>query len=483
MRRRITTTLQFLMLALMAAAQLQTNSAQEAVDKFVSHSSLRYASVGVTVIDLDSAKTIASYRPEQANITASTMKTVVSSAALGLLGPHFRFETPVYLDGEVTDGHFKGNIVIRGTGDPTLGSVFLPCQANIVEEIVAALQACGITQVEGAVIGDDSLYAYPYFDEGWDVGDLAYDYGTAVHALSFHDNLVTDSYTLDSHGRVSQSSFSPSVPGLKVVSRCRGSRGRNAITPYLNYSLPALVLTGETTGKSYKDTYANPTPAPMLVDSVERALLMAPGIRYDYNVQAIDGVDGATRTLLVVHKSPELTEIITSLLDRSDNMFAHALLRAIGAREWEVKDSPNMPSNLDAIGVDAVKRWLDQQGVNTESLFMRDGSGLARANKAPVSFFGEMLSMMAHRRFDGVRLCDLMPKAAGRAGKTLKEDPLSELIVLKSGSMRHVQCFVGYYPAQEPRYAFAVLVNNFTCSQASIREQIGTFLCNLFNSK
>jgi len=282
---------------------------------------------------------------------------------------------------------------------------------------------------------------------------------------------------------VSQSSFSPSVPGLKVVSRCRGSRGRNAITPYLNYSLPALVLTGETTGKSYKDTYANPTPAPMLVDSVERALLMAPGIRYDYNVQAIDGVDGATRTLLVVHKSPELTEIITSLLDRSDNMFAHALLRAIGAREWEVKDSPNMPSNLDAIGVDAVKRWLDQQGVNTESLFMRDGSGLARANKAPVSFFGEMLSMMAHRRFDGVRLCDLMPKAAGRAGKTLKEDPLSELIVLKSGSMRHVQCFVGYYPAQEPRYAFAVLVNNFTCSQASIREQIGTFLCNLFNSK
>ena len=114
---------------------------------------------------------------------------------------------------------------------------------------------------------------------------------------------------------------------------------------------------------------------------------------------------------------------------------------------------------------------------------MRDGSGLARANKAPVSFFGEMLTMMAHRRFDGVRLCDLMPKAAGRAGNTLKENPLSDQIVLKSGSMRHVQCFVGYYPAEEPRYAFAVLVNNFTCSQASIREQIGTFLCNLFEGK
>jgi D-alanyl-D-alanine carboxypeptidase/D-alanyl-D-alanine-endopeptidase (penicillin-binding protein 4) len=86
----------FLALALMVTLQAMASyTAQEAVDKFVSHSSLRYASVGVTVIDLDSAKTIASYRPEQANITASTMKTVVSSAALGLLGPHFRFETPV----------------------------------------------------------------------------------------------------------------------------------------------------------------------------------------------------------------------------------------------------------------------------------------------------------------------------------------------------------------------------------------------------
>ena len=73
--------------------------------------------------------------------------------------------------------------------------------------------------------------------------------------------------------------------------------------------------------------------------------------------------------------------------------------------------------------------------------------------------------------------------AAGRVGKTLKANVLSDKIVLKSGSMRHVQCFVGYYPAQEPRYAFAVLVNNFTCSQAGIREQIGTFLCNLFEGR
>jgi D-alanyl-D-alanine carboxypeptidase/D-alanyl-D-alanine-endopeptidase (penicillin-binding protein 4) len=472
-------TLSAIVLAFITTLQLAALTPQEAVDKFVSNSSLRYASLGVQVIDLDSAKSIASYRPEQANITASTMKTVVSSAALGLLGPHFCFETPVYLDGEINGDVFKGNIIIRGLGDPTLGSTFLPNQANIVEEIIAALRARGIHTVEGTIIGDDSYYAYPYFDLDWDVGDLAYDYGAAVHALNFHDNLVSVSYALDSRGRVTYSKFTPSVPGLKVISRCRANRGRNAITPYLDYSVPALIITGETTGKSYRNTYANPTPAPMLVDSVERAI-KASGIQYNYDLNARDNANHAEQTLLVLHKSPELTEIIISLLDRSDNMFAHALLRAIGARDWELKGYDSMPSDLDMVGVAAVKNWLQIQGINTDPLFMRDGSGLARANKATVNFFGDMLTMMAHRTFDGVRLCDLMPTASGRAGKTLKANPLSDQIVLKSGSMRHVQCFVGYYPANEPRYAFAVLVNNFTCSQASIREQIGVFLCNLF---
>ena len=470
-------------IAVLAAALplLASYTPQEAVNKFVSHSSLRYASVGVQVIDLDSAKSIASYRPEQANITASTMKTVVSSAALGLLGPHFRFETPVYLDGEIRGGCLYGDIIVKGMGDPTLGSVFLPCQANIVDEVIAALRALGVNRIEGEIICDDTYYGYPYYDEDWDVGDLAYDYGAAVHALNFHDNLVTVSYTFDGRGRISRSSFSPAVPGLKVISRCRASRGRNAITPYMDYSVPALVLTGETTAKSYRNTYANPTPAPMLADSLERALRSR-----GFELLAATNVSAepkAEPSLLVVHKSPELTEIITSLLDRSDNMFAHALLRAIGARDYETRGLPFMPSDLDVIGVAAVKHWLELQGVDTEPLFMRDGSGLARANKASVNFFGDMLSMMAHRRFDGVRLCDLMPTASDRVGKTLENNPLSSRIVLKSGSMRHVRCFVGYYPADKPRYVFAVLVNNFTCSQASVKEQIGTFLCTLFEGK
>ncbi len=472
-----------LLLALAAALSATAMTPQEAVNKFLSDNSLRYASVGVSVIDLDSARCVACHLPDQADITASTMKTVVSSAALGILGPHFRFETPVYLDGEVKNGLFKGDIIILGAGDPTLGSVYLPRQANIVQEIVEALRARGITRVEGRIIGDDSLYPFPYFNYYWDVSDLSYDYGTAVHGLNFHDNLVTVSFAVDDQQEVASAAFTPAVPGLQVTNRLLKGRQRDAVNAYLDYSVPALVLTGEAMAKTYTDTYANPDPAAMLVDSVERALSHCGGVRFKRNDGARGKLNCAERSLLVLHRSPQLTEVITSLLDRSDNMFAHALLRAIGTREWEQRGQGAMPQQLDAIGVAAVKRWLGNQGIGTDALFMRDGSGLARSDKASANFFGDMLTMMARRHFDGMRLCDLMPTASGRAGTTLKASPLSSRIVLKSGSMTHVQCFVGYYPADEPRYAFAVLANNFTCSQAAIREQIGVLLTDLFEGR
>ena len=54
------------------------------------------------------------------------MKTVTTATALQLLGDDFQFETVLEYDGQVTDGVLSGNLYIRGGGDPTLGSSYLP---------------------------------------------------------------------------------------------------------------------------------------------------------------------------------------------------------------------------------------------------------------------------------------------------------------------------------------------------------------------
>ena len=76
-----------------------------------------------------------------------------------------------------------------------------------------------------------------------------------------------------------------------------------------------------------------------------------------------------------------------------------------------------------------------------------------------------------------------MPKAGKRIGNLLPNTHLRSDIVIKSGSMTDVQCFVGYYPASKPRYAFAVLVNNYNCTRADLKDKIDRLLINLFDDK
>jgi len=453
---------------------------QQAVDEFTRHPSLRHATAAVAVMDIDSAQIIASHDIDCAVTTASTIKTVTSAAALGLLGPSFRFETPVYLDGELRNHRFKGNIVVRGIGDPTLGSHHFLDWASLPQEIVMALLSMGIQRVEGAIICDDSYYPFPYYREDWDAGDLAWGYGAAVHALNYSDNLAQLTLDIDSLLHISTLQVTPSIPGLQVINRLApSSTPAHSISLGLEYGTPALLLTGEASAGNYHYTFANPMPASMLADSITH-VLQAHGIKLKINHKTYSKLKHPQRSLLLLHQSPPLPHIVRSLLDRSDNLFAHALLRAIAAHSSNGAAKDMLNSQLDDLGAQAIKQWLNQRGVDTAPLFMRDGSGLARAGKASPRFFVDFLTAMTRTTFDAIYLSDLMPTADSRVGKQLSATELAHDIVLKSGSMSDVQCYVGYYPAHRPRYAFAVLVNNYRCSRSQIQDLIGELLCNLF---
>ena len=446
-------------------------TAQEAVDAYAARKGMRHAAAGVVVIDIDSNKVIAGNLQDQAMITASTMKTVTSIAALETLGGEYRFKTRVYLQGRVQGDTLQGRVLIVGGGDPTLGSQYIKGNPDIVAEIVAAIKQRGITHIAGTVATDESLYPYPPYSIHWDVGDLAWDYGAAVHALNYADNVMRVRFSVDKWGRFSPFRLVPNVPGVEVLNRMTYRAKGEEIDFALEYGHPSLVLMGDVCAGSHNLTASNPRPAALLADSVAHALQRA-------GIHIIDGDDIKAaqegRELLLTHESVQLTEIVKSLLDRSDNMFTHALLRAVAiGGGWS-------NGSIDPAGVAQVKRVLSRLGVNTDALFMRDGSGLARAGKASPYLLASMLAAVADKQYNGQRLCDLMPQAGTRVGSVLGGHRLSKQIVLKSGSMTDVQCYVGYYPADKPRYAFALLANNYTCSRNELRAHMSRLLIDLF---
>ena len=455
---------------ILQARDITAQRTQRAIDRFVDDSLMRHASVGVIVSDLKSGKMLGGRNINLACITASTMKTVTSSAALELLGADFTFNTPVYLDGEIHGNTLRGNLVIVGRGDPTLGSVYFKDNLDIVHEVIEALNRQGITTIEGKVIVDNSLYHYPAYNGDWCADDLAWDYGMGLHALNYCDNRMKLVFTGKGDGTVENAHFEPDVPGVQIINHMRPGNEDN-VGVLLEYANPAIILTGTAADTTYVFNVSNPTPGALLVDSLSRTLSKS-GIR----IANKQFSPSDRRWLLMTHKSPILTDIIASLLERSDNMFTEGLLKAIAV------NSGREPT--EAQGVEVIDSLFTSRGIDASGKFQYDGSGLARNNKAPVKFFADMLTYMSDRRFGShqLRLVDLMTRIGinAKIGTQVPYSSISGMIASKSGAMRDVQCYVGYFPADEPRYVWAVLVNNWHGSRPNLKEMIDSLLLGIF---
>ena len=93
-------------------------------------------------------------------IPASNEKLAVTYASLLALGPSFRFSTDVLGEGELDGTLWRGDVVLKGYGDPTLSTLDLLSLAS-------QLRSQGIRRVTGQVIGDESFFDAKRMGPGW----------------------------------------------------------------------------------------------------------------------------------------------------------------------------------------------------------------------------------------------------------------------------------------------------------------------------
>jgi D-alanyl-D-alanine carboxypeptidase/D-alanyl-D-alanine-endopeptidase (penicillin-binding protein 4) len=107
---------------------------------------------GVYVRDLDSGRTLFESKADVARVPASVEKLYTTSAALLRFGPDATLKTTVAGDGFMDpDGVWRGNLYLRGGGDPTLNREDLQLLAS-------DLAAAGIIRVDGSVLGDETRF-------------------------------------------------------------------------------------------------------------------------------------------------------------------------------------------------------------------------------------------------------------------------------------------------------------------------------------
>jgi serine-type D-Ala-D-Ala carboxypeptidase/endopeptidase (penicillin-binding protein 4) len=414
---------------------------------------------GVVVHSLTRNQRLYERNPSTLLVPASAMKLASVAAASEAVGWDFAFETRLLATGPIVDGVLQGDLVIAGTGDP---SILGRAGDDSLSSWIDALRARGITRVDGRVIGDDDGLEEPTPGFVWSWDDLGYAYGALPGALNLAENIVRVMVTPATlEGLPAALELPADARDLRVLNNVRtGSAGTGTnVWPEFRAGETALTLNGTIAvgEKPATVSMAAGNPTEWVARSVRNRVLAA-GI--DVTGAAVDIDDLPVRpawqqaTLLHTHRSRPLAEIAKPLLKDSINLYAETVLRLASGPQG---------IRTTAAGLDAVRARLESWGIPKEGIQIVDGSGLSRRNViAP-----ETLVAILARFYDASGASPFMQAQAiaGRDGTLatrMRGTPAETNAIGKTGSMSNVRTFAGYVKSAEGEdLVFAIMANNF----------------------
>ena len=140
-------------------------------------------SVGIVVRSLATDETVYTLNAPRLMMPASTLKVVTLAAAAERLGWDHAYETRIVADGPVDGGTLEGNLVIVGSGDPSL-------DRPVLDSWAAQIKMLGVAKVTGTVLADARAFSGEGLGFGWSWDDLAYYYAAPIAAVQFRENAV-----------------------------------------------------------------------------------------------------------------------------------------------------------------------------------------------------------------------------------------------------------------------------------------------------
>lgn len=471
---------------LIFAAVLPAQRIPKAIDELRNDPRLAGASIGIDVMNLETGERVASHQAGLSMIPASTQKLITTGVALDMLGKDAVYTTRLLSQGIIKDGVLYGNLVIKGGGDPTLGSPSMPggrSAESLLTEWTKAVLSAGIREIQGTVFGDDSYYGTEGIAMDWPWADLGNYYGAGCYGLNWHDNLyyldLTQRQRLGATPPIQQTR--PTVPGLIIINElmtaARGS-GDNAYLyaapfsqqAYLRGSIPAG--TGRFTIKG-----SLPDPALQVAHQLQKNLIAA-GVKVVLPVETTrksGPVESGKTKILHQHRSPSVAAIVRQTNYKSVNLYAEGLLR-------EINKSRAVPNNELHL-TEVIRTYLsDELGLDLSAVQLLDGSGLSPRNYFPPAF---MTAFLRAKQKDEIYLKSI--PLAGRTGSMqnrLRGTAAEGRLYAKSGSLNGARAFAGYaFPRDGRRLAFSIMINNYTISNRDLNTLLYDFMRLLCESE
>ncbi|MFI5232704.1 MAG: D-alanyl-D-alanine carboxypeptidase/D-alanyl-D-alanine-endopeptidase [Gemmatimonadales bacterium] len=409
---------------------------------------------GVIVVSLSTGDTLFANNPDQQLLPASTMKLFTSSLALDRFGADGKFETTVLRAGPLgSDGVLRGDLVLRGAGDPTLtGKAAEDGAAAPMDALARQVAAAGVKHVTGDVVGDASAFLDGKVPDGWRTRYLQASYAARVSALSFNENKMT--IVVRPAGGHAELSFDPPVSGLPISNGVKVTpASRGARIGVRQDSTGRLVIAGWIGAQSAQRGYQVMVEGPELFAAgALRAALIAQGISVDGPVRT--GTTPRDAIAVATFDSPPLQEIVTQMNGESNNHFAELLFR-------DAASSVGTPGSAENANI-LLRRFLYEKAeVAPTAVFAADGSGLSTLDRVTARAMVKLLGYVRKAPWGAV-LEQSLPVAG--ESETLKHRMRATAAMgnlhAKTGTTNDVASLGGYVTARDgEQLAFSFIYN------------------------
>ena len=447
---------------------LMRNAVEEAawqIDTLLNNGPTEMGFWGVKVMFAQSGDVIYERNSHKMFMPASNQKLYTTAAALALLGPDYRYSTTFYTNGTLSpDGVLNGDLIIRGSGDPTWSwRFFNDNYDSLYNAFSDTLRSLGITAIEGDIIGDDNVFDDRPYGYSWSWDDQTY----------IMRRNCQDSRTM----RITSTSRSSQIPFPEI----RNTRGYQ--TPAYLEVRNDLVSVDSDTATDWDSgreravnrgwfegeyrisegeddeaiTIENPTlfTVHVLKEYLDRNGLTVSGNPVDAD-DLEDSLDYVSLDSIWTYQSHPMSDIIAKVNKPSQNFIAETLQKTLGVEFGEGGSSYH--------GRQVQYALYDSLGMDTRNLKLRDGSGLSRHNLVSPNTTSSLLKMMWDHEYRTYYMESLpLGGASGTLGKRMKGLSAELNVSAKTGYVGYVRALSGYtWTCSGEPIIFSLMVNHYT---------------------
>lgn len=408
-----------------------------------------------------------SHRADVPAQPGSSIKLVTTVVALDRLGPNHRGGTELLsaapVDGEV----LRGELVLRGGGDPELGW-------SAMWQLLSELHDQGVREIAGDIVLDRTRYRPARLDQGLPPFDEApeFAYNAIPDALLLTGNLMGLEIAADDAGRVTART-APRLDGVELVAHMGTVDARCA--DWDSHWQPAtvaddgrtlrIVLNGAFPRGCRVRTFLQLVDRDRLAELTLRTLWSRLGGRWGGTVRA--GAAPAGARVLAQRLARPWGEVLRHVNKTSDNALTRLLYLELGAAA-AASAAADPRATTRTLAEAEVRSWFAEHAIPADGLVLDNGSGLSRSERISARQLARVIeAALEHRHAPELMMSLPTVGVDGTMRNRLKESPATGWARLKTGTLANVVALAGVVrdDARRP-WVMVAMVNHERAGQA-----------------